>query len=68
MRPRVDNSGRLNFWFVVPTVSLRDLVIRRLLKQYPCLNYVIGWKDVRGFGLEVTVSEWAGSNLYLNLR
>ena len=33
--------------------------IKQLLKRYPQMNYVVGWKDVKGWGVELSVARWA---------
>lgn len=58
MKPRYDANGVLNFWMVLPTRSLRQLVYRHLRQTYPQLNYCCEWKDVHGYGINLTVAEW----------
>ena len=57
-----DARGQLWFNYVVPSSSLRELVKRHLLKQFPTLNYCCEWKDTNGFGLMLTVTAWKGTN------
>lgn len=40
-------------WYILPTLSLRDLVYRRLRQRYPELNYCCEWKDTKGWGLHL---------------
>jgi len=58
MAPRYDAHGILNFWMILPSLSLRNIVYRRLKQQYPELNYCCEWRDANGFGLSLTVAEW----------
>ncbi len=44
-RNTVDNSR----WFVLPSESLRDLVLRRMRSRYPHFNRALTWKDTRGW-------------------
>ena len=45
-------------WYILPTESLRDLVIRRMLVKYPSLNYVMTYLDVHGYGVELCHAAW----------
>lgn len=58
MNPRYNLLGELDFWFVLPSRSLRALLIRKLRQQYPELNYQVDWKDTHGWGLHLTVASW----------
>lgn len=51
-------TGRLCFVFILPTRALRELVMKRILLDYPELNYVVGWLDTGGFGLLMTIANW----------
>lgn len=67
MKPRYDANGVLTFSMVLPTRNLAELVLARLRKDFPELNYCCQWRDVRGSGLLVTVAEWktqAGGPMY----
>jgi hypothetical protein len=58
IQARFDAHGKLNFWFICATPALRDLVERRMLVLFPTLNYGVGWRDVKGFGLQMAECEW----------
>lgn len=45
-------------WYVLPTPSLQALVLKRLRKLFPQINYVCEWKDVNGFGLHTCHADW----------
>lgn len=53
-----ENGSR---WYILPTVALRDLVIRnrnRLSSRVGAYNYVLTWRDTGGFGLELAHADW----------
>ena len=62
MKPRYNAHGELSFWFVLPSRNLVNLVEKAILRQYPCINYGLGWKDTNGFGLHMTVCDWKPKN------
>jgi hypothetical protein len=64
MKPRYDAHGKLNFWLILPSRALRNLVYHKLTEEYPQLNYCLEWNDVQGFGLQLTVVEWKTSGIY----
>jgi hypothetical protein len=64
MKPQYDRNGTLNFQYILPTRDLRALVYRRLLAQYPELNYCCEWLDTQGFGINLTVAAWVQSGMY----
>lgn len=45
-------------WYILPSASLRELVIRRILAKYPKFNYVLTYKDVDGFGVQICHADW----------
>jgi len=58
MKDVPQDSDRPSHWYVLPTATLRDLVCRQLLRKDSRLNYVLFWKDVNGFGLQVAHADW----------
>jgi hypothetical protein len=67
IKPQYDAAGRLNFWYVLPSRHLANLLERKLMKQYPQLNYRLAWKDVRGAGLNLTVVDWVPAGRVYNV-
>lgn len=57
-----------NVWRIYHSTKARAAAIRYFLRKDPTLNYVVGWKNVNGWGLEVTRADWVkpGSR-YINL-
>lgn len=48
-------------WYILPTESLRDLIIRnrhRLESRVGRYNYVLTWKDTQGYGVELAHADW----------
>ena len=45
-------------WFIVPSKSLRDLVVRNYKRIYPWCNYIVLYQDVNGYGIELARASW----------
>ncbi len=55
MKSEKGNGSR---WFICPTRSLRELLLRHKNKLVPGCNYVLDWKDTHGWGLQLAVADW----------
>ena len=64
MKPQYAKDGTLDFWFVMPSKSLRVLVYNHLKKQYPQLNYCCEWLDAKGYGLHLGIASWNNGTMY----
>lgn len=53
--PRRGSSSR---WFICPTENLRALIIRHRERLLPGCNYLLPYRDVNGFGIQLAVAAW----------
>lgn len=52
---------------VLPSRSLRDLIIRAVRRRRVPYNYAVAYRDTRGFGLSIAVVDWLPSGqTYVN--
>lgn len=66
--PQYAANGLLSFWFILPTRSLRELVYKRLRAEYRELNYCCEWKDVNGWGLQLSIAGWCSQQRLDSIR
>jgi hypothetical protein len=64
MKPRIARNGPLWFQVVVPTQALRTIIYKQLRAQYPQLNYCVEWNDTRGYGIQLTITEYIRPGMY----
>lgn len=52
------DKGNESRWFICPSKAFRDLLLRHKDKLVPGCNYVLPWKDVNGWGLQLAIAGW----------
>lgn len=52
-------AGFLSFWYIIPSVQMRQTMIDKLILRFPELNYILTWNDKNGYGLQVSYCDWA---------
>jgi len=45
-------------FYVLPSASLRQLVERHAQRLLPGCNYLLTWKDAKGYGIELARADW----------
>jgi hypothetical protein len=50
-------------WYILPSEELRRLVVRRMLAKHRWINYVVLYKDVNGYGVEMSHVSWVDDGL-----
>lgn len=53
-----DEKGNRQVMLVLPSANLRAIVERRMREAYPELNYIVRWRDVNGFGIQMFHADW----------